>query len=408
MANLRQAPSWLLATSGRDALERLLAGAHRSGVTVVPQGGGYRFELVHDDHPRASLTLALTPLLTGSPAAPTAELTLTQEQGPRQLLDRVSALIALEPELIPSRLDPATRALTPDRSPSALNHLRPDSRWQDLFLAHLKQLIESCQWWEPRAWESLSDDGVHELRVTVRRLRALLKQFAAVLPTERVTPRRRRLRWLGDALGAARDLDIQLTRCPADNAALEPFRLSLAAGRRATQLRLLQTLASADARVLPTELHDLAAATRSTEHEITVAAAAPQNVETLIARVQVLGHRALGRTSWPRAKDLHQLRLAAKRMRYGLETVAPILGNPLIHLADEARLLQERLGEVRDAESTAQHLHAWRETTLISRATDQAVRRQIDKERAQAQKVGKRLRNDWPTFLAKSRARILC
>jgi CHAD domain-containing protein len=95
-------------------------------------------------------------------------------------------------------------------------------------------------------------------------------------------------------------------------------------------------------------------------------------------------------------------------MRYGLETVAPILGKPLIHLADEARLLQERLGEVRDAESTAQHLREWRETTLISRATDQAVRRQIDKERARAQKVGKRLRSDWPTFLAKSRARILC
>jgi CHAD domain-containing protein len=408
VANLKLAPRWLLAASGREVLERLLAGAHRSGVTVVPQGSGYSFELVHDDHPRASLTLTLTPILSGSPAAPTAELALTQEHGPRQLLDRVSALIALEPELIPARLDAPTRALTQDRSTNLLNHMRTDSRWQDLFLAHLKQLIESYQWWEPRAWESLSDEGVHEFRVTVRRLRALLKQFAVVLPTERVTPLRRRLRWLGDVLGSARDLDMQLARCPAENAALEPYRLSLAADRRATQLRLLQTLASADALVLPIELHDLAAATRSTEREITVAAAAPRNLETLIARVQVLGHRTLARTSRPRAKDLHQLRLAAKRLRYGLETVAPVIGKPLIQLAEEARSLQEQLGEVRDAESTAQRLSAWRETTLISRATDRAVLRQIEREHSRARKTGKRLRKGWPSFLAKSRARILC
>jgi CHAD domain-containing protein len=298
--------------------------------------------------------------------------------------------------------------LTLDQSSSSLNHLRPDSRWQDLFTAHLLLLIERYQWWEPRAWESLSDEGVHELRVTVRRLRALLKQFAGVLPADRVSLLRQRLRLLGDALGTARDVDTQLARCPADDEALAPFRSSLIAERRAVQQRLLRTLASPEAQVLPIELHDLIAATRANAPDITISAAAPRNLELLIARVQVLGHRALGRGSRARAKDLHQLRLAAKRLRYGLEAVAPVLGKPLYELADEARALQERLGEVRDAEATAQRLAAWHETALVSRATDRAAQRLIDKEQARARKAGKRLRNDWPAFLARSRTRILC
>ncbi len=408
MANLKPLPRWLLAASRQDVLERVLAGAHRSGALVMPQGGGYRFELVHDDHPRASLGLTLTPLLPQSSAGPTAELALSLEQGSRHLADRVAALIALETELIPARLDSAARAEERGPDPAVLNHLQPDSRWQDLFLAHLKQLSECYRWWEPRAWESLSNDGVHELRVTVRRLRALLKQFAPVLPAERGVPLGKRLRWLGAVLGSARDLDIRLARCPAAEPALEAYRQHLVEERRAVQLSLVKALSGAEAQILPIELHDLVNATRHLDYDVTIADAAPANLEALIARVQALGHRTLGREPLPRAKDLHQLRLAAKRLRYGVENVAPVMGKPLIDLAHAARELQEQLGELRDAESAAAKLRAWQEATVTSRATERSALHWIERENAHARKVLKRLRRDWTRFLTRSRARILC
>ena len=51
-------------------------------------------------------------------------------------------------------------------------------------------------------------EGIHQMRVAVRRLRAVLSTFARLLPPE---PRRwasDELRWLADALGEARDLDV--------------------------------------------------------------------------------------------------------------------------------------------------------------------------------------------------------
>jgi len=51
-------------------------------------------------------------------------------------------------------------------------------------------------------------EGIHQMRVAVRRLRAILSGFAPLLPAE---PRRRavdQLRWLADTLGEARNLDV--------------------------------------------------------------------------------------------------------------------------------------------------------------------------------------------------------
>jgi len=51
-------------------------------------------------------------------------------------------------------------------------------------------------------------DGVHQMRVAVRRLRAALSAFKTMLPAEQRRWASAELRWLADALGEARNLDV--------------------------------------------------------------------------------------------------------------------------------------------------------------------------------------------------------
>ena len=59
-----------------------------------------------------------------------------------------------------------------------------------------------------RAGRAGDAEGIHQMRVAMRRLRAVLATFAPLLPPQ---PRRwasDELRWLADVLGEARDLDV--------------------------------------------------------------------------------------------------------------------------------------------------------------------------------------------------------
>ena len=51
-------------------------------------------------------------------------------------------------------------------------------------------------------------EGVHQMRVGVRRLRAILSAFAPLLPKDEYRRLSDELRWLGNVLGVARNLDV--------------------------------------------------------------------------------------------------------------------------------------------------------------------------------------------------------
>jgi inorganic triphosphatase YgiF len=61
---------------------------------------------------------------------------------------------------------------------------------------------------EEPARRGVDPEGVHQMRVGVRRLRSGMSLFAGVLPREQLQPLREDLRWLGEELGRARDLDV--------------------------------------------------------------------------------------------------------------------------------------------------------------------------------------------------------
>ncbi|MBK8640192.1 MAG: CHAD domain-containing protein [Chromatiaceae bacterium] len=72
-------------------------------------------------------------------------------------------------------------------------------------MAHNYEFIVA---WEDKAknWEDI--EGVHQMRVAIRRLRSALSLFRAAIPKEASKPWSEEMRWIVGELGLARDLDV--------------------------------------------------------------------------------------------------------------------------------------------------------------------------------------------------------
>jgi triphosphatase len=111
----------------------------------------------------------------------------------------------------------------------------------------LKQLVASL----PGTAGAKPYDPIHDARVALRRLAALLRAFATYLPPQRVAYLKREIRWIRRELGPARDLDVFIHEtAPAlgDLFTHEPGFAALtetaAAQRKRLAARLAKTVAS--------------------------------------------------------------------------------------------------------------------------------------------------------------------
>lgn len=199
--------------------------------------------------------------------------------------------------------------------------------------------------------------AVHSRRVALRRLRTALEVFGPVLP-KRAKRVRRDLKGVFAAFGPRRDADVALEALRA----LEP-RL---AGPDAAGFRSLVAAVEADAATVVAL--DAAAAERAREEALAVAArvrngngtAAAEALRTVARRraKPVLGR--LGDFDPGDANAAHDLRLAAKRLRYALEAAAPGLGTAAKRGATAARDLQDVLGELHDCDVLIQRVERLR------------------------------------------------
>ena len=205
----------------------------------------------------------------------------------------------------------------------------------------------------------LGDDAedVHQLRVAARRLRSDLRSFTPLLDRDRLVLVRAELGWLGDVVGAVRDTDVLAARLTAHISALPDVdapggsRLLQRLEREAHDARATMLAALRDVRYLRLldTLVGLAAAPPSIEaHEIT--ARSPTKIASKIARrpwrrlADAVG--ALGPE--PSDADLHRVRILAKRCRYAVEAVAPIVGPSASRFAAAVAELQTVLGDHQD------------------------------------------------------------
>jgi CHAD domain-containing protein len=201
-------------------------------------------------------------------------------------------------------------------------------------------------------------DAVHDMRVTVRRLRAALQSFTAVVPGPATRQLRGELKWLGAALGEARDAEVLSDHLHSSLAAV-PTELVLGpaqarvtahfAGPEADARRqLLDVLDSKRYRALRADLGRLVS-----RPPLGPAAAQPAGkvlpraVAKAFERTEHRMRRARrGPAGQERDVALHETRKAAKRARYTAEAARAGLGQK--H-GREAGKLAKRMKDVQSA-----------------------------------------------------------
>lgn len=204
-------------------------------------------------------------------------------------------------------------------------------------------------------------EDIHQMRVALRRLRSALVTFRPLFDREVTEPLREEVKWLAALLGGVRDTEVMQERM-ARVVSEEPDGADAVAARQLLEGRLDGDLGAARS--------ELADAMGSVRYSVlmdgldALAEQPPWAPDARDAGGALLRKRirhdfdrmrdavdAVGTAVSTAERDerLHEVRKAAKRVRYAAETVEARFGRPADRLAKAAEEVQEVLGEQHDA-----------------------------------------------------------
>lgn len=238
--------------------------------------------------------------------------------------------------------------------------LHPKDRFGTVAWKTLQRHLARMVWNAPGATLGLDPERLHDLRVAIRRLRSALRWFEGGIPARSAQRLQADLRWLADATGRLRDLDVMLQNWPTAVAAvkpphracLQPLEDHLKTQYQHAQHALLSALGSSRfARFLDDSQRWLDG--RAPPSWLRTRFGRQLAIDVACRRLRQRLKRTLKRgrkiTAHSPPERYHRLRISLKRLRYGLEFFAPILGSPCRDGADNLVKLQDIAGSHQDA-----------------------------------------------------------
>lgn len=203
--------------------------------------------------------------------------------------------------------------------------------------------------------------GVHQARVASRRLREAIPVLATGLKGSRAGKASRKVRRLTRALGTVRELDVtlqlldELAAVPeVSRGAVEEVRAAVMRERDARREVMLKRLARVDAARLGRRLASVGSAldiSASEPWRKALAARLADRSKALVAAMDAAGHMY--------APDrLHDVRIAAKKLRYGLELAVDSGAPKAVAQVRAIKRLQEMLGRLHDLQVLQSHIAA--------------------------------------------------
>ncbi len=232
--------------------------------------------------------------------------------------------------------------------------------------AILRHQLEVVELNTPGAIADLDSEFLHDLRVAVRRSRAVLGQLEGVLTAEGVAPHLAGLKWLGGLTGPARDLDVYQLELDASRALLPTAvadhlgplerqirrrrgraRAVLVRGLRSTRY---QRLLVGWRELLELPLEQIAGPEGTTPLGQLIDRRLGKAVRRVLRRGRRLGVD-------PPAEALHRLRIDCKKLRYLLEFFGGIYpARALLPAIRQLKALQDALGGFNDMVVQRRHL----------------------------------------------------
>ncbi len=311
-------------------------------------------------------------------SAPISELELELEQGRPADLFQLACALAESLPLMPSDLSKAERGyrLFLDTPATAVRAEASSIRADDNIIDAFRELAFSCvHQWQGNAAAALAEgdphlmdpDFIHQLRVSQRRLRALIKLFAPALPADFAGQWNARLRENANRFGDARDLDVFHTELLkpvtpdelADQATMDKLNATVGKARESARKHAVRNLDMAtQGRLLlsfSAELMQLPSSSLADAADLRTFARLRMNRLRKRARRQYEAATSLEPTK------LHALRIGFKQLRYGIEFFEPLFPSKAVDRYLEGLVrAQTTLGFLQDVDIARIRLEEWR------------------------------------------------
>jgi triphosphatase len=357
-------PRTVLATEGPvGARVRAMVGRRQLGPVVEVRTLRTPFRLSQDGREVAELVLDQTTIPVSPGQAPARLRRVEIEAAePSALVDTLVAELERLGAVHPSRLSKFEAALmavgrspaVPDLGPVGITE---QSSIGEVAFASLRRHVAAMLDHEPGTRLGEDPEELHDMRVATRRLRAALALFDGVLPV-RAQALREQLRWVASALGAVRDLDVQMEQLASweleaedeDRSALAALAETLRDEQAGAREAMMAVLNSARYDRLVRSLEGFARrgpSRRDTRARAPSLLEVPELIEARYAKVRRAGDR-IGPAAGPEA--YHRLRIRCKRLRYALEFVAPLYPKEAPSFIKAVTKAQDILGLHQDAQ----------------------------------------------------------
>jgi CHAD domain-containing protein len=247
----------------------------------------------------------------------------------------------------------------PAREASQVDHVK----WT--LAQHVRWLLAH----DPATRLGTESEGLHQMRVATRRLRAVLRAAQPVLVPDWATALHSELTWLSELLGQGRDLDVQIAYFNGeavgldarDRKPLAQFVAQLRSQRERVQQVLLSELRSARYLELIRRLQVAVQEPSVVESPVTLRELAKQEFKKLRKAIRRLG-------ASPSPAKLHAVRIKTKRARYAAELAVWSVGRPASRFMKRAEAVQDLLGSHQDALQAEVYIRAFLKQSTNVRA----------------------------------------
>jgi CHAD domain-containing protein len=210
--------------------------------------------------------------------------------------------------------------------------------------------VKAIAYYEPVVHEGLDAEGVHQLRVSARRLRSELRAMNRVLPPQPWTDLEGDLKWLGSTLGELRDLEVLRSLFQAhldpDTELYSAVMVALDGRHEKRQRAVAAALNS------PRYARMIKQLGRLVKHPHLGEIGDARAAEVFMAPLwdAACGYLDAIGDPYERRNDeaLHRVRIASKKCRYNFEVASLFLGEPASVVAASLEEIQDVLGQVHD------------------------------------------------------------
>ena len=228
-----------------------------------------------------------------------------------------------------------------------------------VFLTRFNEMLE----WRNTALDWSNPEGVHSMRVASRRLRSAMRDFLPYVPKRSFASVVKQLKGLAATLGEVRDQDVAIqaledieNRAPNEHSpALKQLIEKRKKLRDQQRKKLKAVLAKSELKKLEVDFAaavEAATATSERKNKRTTPPAFAEVSRGIIRdRLKEFEKRSDGLFKPLDIEALHDLRIATKRLRYGIELLAPCFDRSISAHAKRAARLQTTLGHLHDCDS---------------------------------------------------------